>query len=674
MTVEEASSNPFSFEETINLVMKRDYQGLVRAIKMDGFDINKADFRGATALHYAAELDDVELIEIITSHPKLILNPKTIEMASTPLMIAAGNGKSRALKCLVGKGADVSCMNEHCYTALMLAAEAQNLECVDILLEADRSCTHFTNFNQRTALQLGIRSLEIVERLIKVSDLNQVDGEGYTVLHYACEHAPAKVVQLILDQNVLGVNVRSFENETPLHIAIMHGRMEIADLLIQNGASLSAVGEGGSAYECAAIYDKSESFLEKYEIANESHAPGLLLRLAENGRAKTLKRYLSKLALHYSKRRDIVKMAFYAAAKGGHVDCMKLLFPDSIDGNMFVQAIIFSVMGSHFACFEFSYTELLKLDNGEELIEDNKENVLEMAFSSGNAEICNFLLDQGICPDGDDETTYLMMACGQNNLKLVETLLSHGADVDRTHSKYGGALILAASNNNLKIVKLLLKHGANPSVQDAEGFTPFLAAAFFGCADVFFELLALESNVNSRSIYKRTPLLAACSGCNMEIVKALVDKGACLTDLDDCNDNCLHLAALNKENGLNVMLFLFEKLGDNFSSMIVAHDSTGSSPLEYVLKHKDQKMLFSLLAVKPELSDHLDAPININVDIKIHTDHDGMCLICRDDFAIGDAATKLPCRHLFHEHCYSEWWLLNPNCPYCQRFPFRLKH
>ena len=38
-----------------------------------------------------------------------------------------------------------------------------------------------------------------------------------------------------------------------------------------------------------------------------------------------------------------------------------------------------------------------------------------------------------------------------------------------------------------------------------------------------------------------------------------------------------------------------------------------------------------------------------------------------EDFKLGDEAKKLPCRHLFHEPCISEWLKLHGTCPVCRK-------
>lgn len=44
---------------------------------------------------------------------------------------------------------------------------------------------------------------------------------------------------------------------------------------------------------------------------------------------------------------------------------------------------------------------------------------------------------------------------------------------------------------------------------------------------------------------------------------------------------------------------------------------------------------------------------------------DNMCIVCRDEFEVGDALRVLPCFHKFHVRCIDPWLCLNKQCPVC---------
>ena len=104
---------------------------------------------------------------------------------------------------------------------------------------------------------------------------------------------------------------------------------------------------------------------------------------------------------------------------------------------------------------------------------------------------------------------------------------------------------------------------------------------------------------------------------------------------------------------------------------MTSQNKNSITPLDLLISHQNQALLFSIIAANHEISDLIESSCNFVIE---SIDNNDMCLICRDDFVLGDAGTKLPCRHLFHESCYSEWSVTKANCPYCQRFPFKVKN
>jgi hypothetical protein len=45
--------------------------------------------------------------------------------------------------------------------------------------------------------------------------------------------------------------------------------------------------------------------------------------------------------------------------------------------------------------------------------------------------------------------------------------------------------------------------------------------------------------------------------------------------------------------------------------------------------------------------------------------HD-LCLVCQDNYQIGDEALKLPCQHLYHKDCLLPWLKTRNTCPTCR--------
>ena len=54
----------------------------------------------------------------------------------------------------------------------------------------------------------------------------------------------------------------------------------------------------------------------------------------------------------------------------------------------------------------------------------------------------------------------------------------------------------------------------------------------------------------------------------------------------------------------------------------------------------------------------------VTVDLLDHLLNE--CVICLDDFKVGDKIFTLPCNHIYHKTCIQPWLSTNSNCPLCR--------
>jgi hypothetical protein len=96
-----------------------------------------------------------------------------------------------------------------------------------------------------------------VKRLLSIRNINvnvKDDRFGATPLHYAAENGHIEIAHLLL-QNGANVNAKDKIGNTPLHFAAIHGHIDILHLLVDNGADLEAQSnDGGRALHFASLY------------------------------------------------------------------------------------------------------------------------------------------------------------------------------------------------------------------------------------------------------------------------------------------------------------------------------------------------------------------------------------------------------------------------------------
>ncbi len=117
------------------------------------------------------------------------------------------------------------------------------------------------------------------------------------------------------------------------------------------------------------------------------------------------------------------------------------------------------------------------LKEGGSLGEANEagESVLACAIRSRcEMDLLMLLIDSGAdIFDFDNEGVSIFdMAITYDNRELVEYLIKHGVDVNKTKRRSGFTALMAAScYGRVEIVKILLEKGANQHVVDTKGFT-----------------------------------------------------------------------------------------------------------------------------------------------------------------------------------------------------------
>ena len=72
----------------------------------------------------------------------------------------------------------------------------------------------------------------------KSGNINYIDENGYSAIHYACLEGNLKIAEILIKTNC-DCNIRTFEKKTPLHFAAIQGYFDISKLLIENGAILN---------------------------------------------------------------------------------------------------------------------------------------------------------------------------------------------------------------------------------------------------------------------------------------------------------------------------------------------------------------------------------------------------------------------------------------------------
>ena len=174
----------------------------------------------------------------------------------------------------------------------------------------------------------------------------------------------------------------------------------------------------------------------------------------------------------------------------------------------------------------------------EKLIREHPEHVIARGGPLGTAlhaasrmdhiKVVQSLLRHGadVNASGMWGMTPLLFASCWAQPELVRRLLEHGADVNAKDMYGYTSLHLAAGERQLEIVRTLLKNDADINIWDNDGWTPLHWASNSGHVDIVRFLLNQGADSKARDCRQKTPLHLASSGGNLEIARLLLEHGA----------------------------------------------------------------------------------------------------------------------------------------------------
>lgn len=222
-----------------------------------GADLNRADlYHGKTALSHAAYNGHAEVVKILLEHGAHL--DQATDNGLTPLCIAAQEGHTEVVTMLLEKGADIGHATNNGLTPLLLAAQKGQTEVVKKLLERGAKPNQATK-NGITPLYLAAQNghADVVSTLLEANANANIPRERSVdvLLEHANKTGCLKSFKTLL----LGWDETSFlsrfiynkpvmpkklEGFTPLHAAVFYGHLNVATMLLDNGADINQKARG----------------------------------------------------------------------------------------------------------------------------------------------------------------------------------------------------------------------------------------------------------------------------------------------------------------------------------------------------------------------------------------------------------------------------------------------
>ncbi|XP_078261911.1 ankyrin repeat and SOCS box protein 3 [Rhinoraja longicauda] len=348
-------------------------------------------------------------------------------------------------------------------------------------------------------------NVELLKALIKKGhSLDITDNRGWYPIHEAASHTTLKCLRLLVHKasRTSGVELKTYEGETALHLAAKHGHLKIAKILLQAGANPNAV-------------------------TNENVTP--LFLAAEKGHIAIIRTLLKNEARINGAHSACLWSVVHQAAYQGHLDVLKFLLEKGAD---------------------------------KESKDDYGITPLFLAAQYGKLESLRTLIQYGsnVNCQAYDKATPLFIAAQEGHVECVEVLLSHGVNANLYCNEDDWQLPIhaAAQMGRVKVLEFLIPITDRICDKGTDKMSPVYSAVYGGQQECLKMLLQSGYSPDAQEcpLYEcLSPLCMAFSRRFFAIIYILLKAGAVITGLhySYCLQyQCFHLLRFLLEQGYSL--------------------------------------------------------------------------------------------------------------------------
>lgn len=260
-----------------------------------------------------------------------------------------------------------------------------------------------------------------------------------SVLHYLIRNGNAELIDFLID-NEVDLNVENTYGDSPLQLAIDRRYLNIIKLLVKNGARSDEV-------LCRILALNHDNVREEAGIIllENGADPN---QICKDGRKKYYSLINRASAVGYTR---MVKVLLKKGADPNSIDWLEStsIIEASINGHLDILKLLMKNGGKLRCSSTDGYTPLIA------------------ASENDHVEIVRMLLDPryidnvDINSKFDNSASALTFGALNDNVEIVEMLISKGADIESVSDGGYTPLLHAAEDGHTQVVKLLVENGAN---------------------------------------------------------------------------------------------------------------------------------------------------------------------------------------------------------------------
>jgi len=484
----------------------------------------------------------------------------------TPIFFAVRSGHREMVRWLLDGGAAVTSESEHGVTPLMLAADLGEAAIVQDLLTAN-SEPRKTDVAGRTALHLAVRAIARssyrsgksgISKEYLLDDPQSRNADEF-LLHASSE---SRLLPLLLDE----VKTSAMSERDPAVDSTPASRALVVDALLNAGADPWIRDRHDASPLNIACDSKSWQTVQQLRrgtlpakqaacvldaivtLGTSDALADAILKLKETGPIDAaISAEAMGLAIELN-RADMLTTLLDAFDTNGRIADGTTPLTRAVDMGRVDMALSLLAKGAD-PNAQGRYGLLMRDEGGPLHIALDPDDSPRLGIMPSDpsrkerapsVDLVEALLDAGASIDAfsADGRTPLMVAAERMDLDHVRLLLERGADVTSKDSEKGTAMGRAIvkepkdsreRQRQSAIIRLL--HSEGCSVNASTGYkraTPLIVAAGRGDLNEVVELLDLGAKINWQDSDKMTALNAAATAGHLDVVRALISRGAAL--------------------------------------------------------------------------------------------------------------------------------------------------